>query len=304
MTDPRLSVIIPATDSPPTLDRCLAAVRAAAGPGDELIVVTAPPGSGPAAARNLGAQRAENELLAFVDADVLPHPDALARIRQALAEGRAEAVFGCYDDAPEAPGRVSRFRNLLHHHVHAGSPGAAETFWAGLGGAQRASFERAGGFDAARFPRPSVEDVELGMRLRDAGARIELDPAIRGTHLKAWSLRSLLATDLLRRGIPWVALAVERGRMPATLNLGWQHRAGALAALALALSLALRRPRAAALALLAQLAIHRRLYALLARRGGPALLASGVALHSLHHLVSILSVPLGMLSGVRGRGPR
>ena len=44
-----------------------------------------------------------------------------------------------------------------------------------------------GGFDAERFPFPSVEDVELGLRLSAQGARIGLDPSVRGKHLKAWS---------------------------------------------------------------------------------------------------------------------
>ena len=39
---PRLSVIVPATNAPPTLDRCLSAVEPRLGPGDELIVVREP----------------------------------------------------------------------------------------------------------------------------------------------------------------------------------------------------------------------------------------------------------------------
>ncbi len=53
-----LSLVVPATDDPPTLRRCRDAVGAASEPPDEVIVVTAPRGSGPAAARNDGAARA------------------------------------------------------------------------------------------------------------------------------------------------------------------------------------------------------------------------------------------------------
>ena len=49
------------------------------------------------------------------------------------------------------------------------------------------------------------------MRLHAAGRRIVLDPAVRGTHLKRWTLRSMLRTDLAARGAPWVALRLERG---------------------------------------------------------------------------------------------
>ena len=49
------------------------------------------------------------------------------------------------------------------------------------------------------------------MRLHAAGHRIVLEPAVRGTHLKRWTLGSMLATDLGARGAPWVALRLERG---------------------------------------------------------------------------------------------
>ena len=56
-------------------------------------------------------------------------------------------------------------------------------------------------------------------------------------------------------------------------------------------SLLARRPRLAAAALLANLVLDRDLYALLARRGGPKLLAAGIGLHQLHQLAAAASVP-------------
>ena len=180
--------MVPATDAPATLGPCLEAIAAGLGPGDELIVVEAPPGLAPAAARNDGASRAVGDVLVFVDADVVVHADALARLRAALADPSVDAVFGSYDDEPSAPGVVSAYRNLLHHHVHQQGAGEARTFWTGLGAIRRDVSVAAGGFDADAFPRPSVEDVELGARLFAAGARIVLDPLVQGTHLKEWRL--------------------------------------------------------------------------------------------------------------------
>jgi len=289
-----LSVVIPATDRPASLARCLAAVARSSEP-HEVTVVTAPAGAGPAVARNLGVARGSGEIVVFVDSDVEVHPDALRRLREALErDPRLDAVFGSYDDRPADPAVVSRFRNLLHHHVHVSSPGPAATFWAGLGAIRRDVFEASGGFDEQRYPRPSIEDIELGMRLHAAGGRIELEPAARGTHLKTWTLRSMLRTDFAARGAPWVALQLEAGRAAGSLNLTWRQRIAAAAAVTSALAAARRRPRLAVTALLVMAAPNARFYALLARCGGPRLALAGVPLHFAHHLAAAASVPAGL----------
>ena len=206
--------------------RCARIAFTCLGPHDEALVVfdgTPPPApewlrdsragllstgvrSGPAAARNLAARTAHSEILVFVDADVEVHPDALERIRARFdADSGLAAVFGSYDDRPAAAGVVSRFRNLLHHHTHSSHPGPASTFWAGCGAVRRQSFLALSGFDAA-YDRPCIEDIEFGLRLSDAGRRIELDPSIQGTHHKRWTLRSMVATDIRQRAIPWSRL--------------------------------------------------------------------------------------------------
>ena len=177
------------------MDRCVEAILAATDPPDEVIVVDSPPGMGPAAARNAGAARAKGSILVFVDSDVLVHADAFTRIRAAFeAEPDLAAVFGSYDDLPSMHGVVSTFRNMLHHYVHQGSGGVATTFWAGLGAVRREAFVEVDGFDDWRFRSPSVEDIELGLRLATAGGLIRLDPEIQGTHLKRWGFGSMLLT--------------------------------------------------------------------------------------------------------------
>lgn len=292
-----LSVIVPATDEPATLPRCVAAIRASLPPNAELIVETTPRGGGPAAARNAAAARARGEILVFVDSDVVIEPTALGAIASRFAcDPGLTAVFGSYDDSPAAPGAVSRFRNLLHHHVHQGAAGQAETFWAGLGAVRREEFEAAGGFDAQRFPRAAIEDIELGARLRDRGGRIHLDPAIQGTHLKRWTLRSMVGTDFARRGVPWARLQLERRSAGGALNLAPRQRASALAAATAAMALATRRPAAATAATGVMVALNASLYVLLARSGGPRLATTGVGLHVLHHCTAIASVPAALAS--------
>ena len=315
---PTLAAIVPATDGSATLDRCLAAIREAPEPPEEVIPVTEPSGIGPAAARNGGAASSSADILVFIDADVVVHQDTFVRLRSAFASDPGlSALFGSYDDTPEADGTVSGFRNLLHHHVHLRGAGRVASFWTGLGAIRREVFEQAGGFDEELFsePQASVEDIELGMRLAARGARTELDPQIRGTHLKQWTLGEMVRVDFANRGMPWVALLLRNrnGGAPApppepdapspdrALNLGWPHRLSAFACLLGVLAVVLRRPRLAALSVVALLGLNRPFYALLARRLGIRGAAAGVGLHAIHHLTALSSAPAGAVLYLRWR---
>lgn len=328
----RLSIIVPAYNSPRELAECLAALRADAAPGTELIVVDDAStdetpdvakaagatvirlvrNGGPGAARNHGVAHADGDVILFVDADVVVAPGAVGRVARAFAEDpRLAALFGSYDDRPRAPGLVSRYRNLLHHFVHHTGRAEASTFWAGLGAVRREAFVAVGGFDAVRFPRPSIEDIELGARLRRAGRRIRLDPMVQGTHLKRWTLGSMVQVDITRRALPWARLIVETAHTPTDLNLRPSQRVTAiLAGLAvLALALTPLRPAPAlgvALGALAGVAVlNRRFYALLWRRGGLPLLAAGFPLHVLYFLYSAATFVFAALEArLPGRGRR
>jgi hypothetical protein len=300
-----LSVVIPATNRPATLERVLAAVERADEAPEEIIVVEEPANAGPATARNVGSKRASGDVLVFVDADVEVHLDAFSRIRAAF-DGDLDltAVFGSYDDDPGAHGMVSDFRNLLHHYVHHRGAGATATFWAGLGAVRRDAFLRAGGFDERRFPHPSIEDIELGARLHRDGERLVLDPSIQGKHLKRWTLSGMVETDLRRRGVPWLRLMLEDGAPSTILNLGWRHRVSTGASLALLAAVPLRNARLAAGLGVVLLALEGDFYLFLLRRRGPQLLVAGVPLLIVHRVTSAASMPVALAGHLRERSSR
>ena len=171
---PSLSAVVPATDRPDSLARCLQAIREANDPPEEVVVVDECELPGPAAARNDGAHRATGDILVFVDADVLPHADAFERVRSAF-ESSPEliAVFGSYDDAPEATGTVSSFRNLLHHHVHQQAAGRGDDV---LGGSRRRSPRRVPRRRRVRS-RAVPDGVDRGHRARRPSCARRRDPA-------------------------------------------------------------------------------------------------------------------------------
>jgi glycosyltransferase involved in cell wall biosynthesis len=245
----KISVIVPVYNGGSHLRLCLNALLASTQPPTELIVVddastddsSAAAASeagvkvfslerreGPAAARNFGAQRADGDVLLFVDADVLVRPETIARLAATFAQDSGlAAIFGSYDDAPAEKNFLSQYKNLFHHFVHQQSSREAATFWAGCGAIRREIFLNAGGFDQVRYERPSVEDIELGYRLTLAGHRIVLDKNLHVKHLKRWNIKSLLTTDVMNRAVPWSQLIMESGRMVNDLNLRVSDRVSA-----------------------------------------------------------------------------
>jgi GT2 family glycosyltransferase len=257
-------------------------------------------GRGPAAARNRGASEARGDVLLFLDADVRVHPDTLERLLDALADPGVAAAFGSYDDAPAARSWISLYKNLSHHFVHQRSRPEASTFWAGCGVIRRAAFEAAGGFDEG-YERPSIEDVELGYRLRGAGLRIRLVAAAQVTHLKRWTLGSWLASDLRDRAIPWARL-VRAGRgLPSDLNFTRRDRAAtALTGLGLgALAASVLEPRLLVVAgamLLGALALDAPLLSFLGARVSAPFAVAAAGLHLLHRAAGLLGFALGFVT--------
>jgi glycosyltransferase involved in cell wall biosynthesis/4-amino-4-deoxy-L-arabinose transferase-like glycosyltransferase len=311
-SSPSVSMIVPVYNNPRDLRECLAALIASAHPDAEIIVVddastddtpsvAAQMGvhvlqlaknSGPAVARNYGASQAQGDILFFVDADVVIASDAVRRVVQLFTEHPdLTAVFGSYDARPRAQGIVSQYRNLLHHFVHQNGNPEASTFWAGCGAIRRSVFREVGGFDGERFPRSSIEDIELGYRLRRAGHRILLDKALQGTHLKRWTLRSVIRTDILHRAIPWSRLILESKKAPDDLNLtGGQRLSIALVGLAcIALLLAVFRFELiflSGVAIIGVMILNRQLFAFLSRQHGFFFATLSIPLHLLHYLYS------------------
>lgn len=243
----RVSVIVPVCNGGSDFVRSLQALRASTADFPwELIVVddgssdasaeqarvagarvltTQRPRSGPAIARNIGAMAAQGEILLFVDADVVVTPATIAEVAAEFEKDpKLDALFGSYDRRPAAPNFVSQYKNLFHHYVHQSSRPGVTTFWAGCGAIRSAVFQEVGGFDSSLYGRPSIEDIELGYRLTRAGYIVRLCHHIQVTHLKRWTARSLLRTDIRDRGIPWVRLLLRERVFAMDLNLEIANR--------------------------------------------------------------------------------
>jgi glycosyltransferase involved in cell wall biosynthesis len=256
--------------------------------------------NGPAVARNRAAEAARGQVLVFIDADVVASREAVSRAAAIVRrQTDTAAVFGAYDETPADPGFCSQYKNLAHSYIHQSSSTIAQTFWAGFGAVRRDVFLALGGFDE-RFGRPSVEDIDLGYRLTAAGYRVRLDPSLRACHLKRWTLRGMIVSDIFDRGIPWTQLILRFGRFNSDLNMKSTYRAcvmlsyGILALLALSwLDWRALIPVpffAAALVLLSP-----RYYRFFYRQRGLWFVMRVFPLHYLYHLYNGLSFGVGTL---------
>jgi glycosyltransferase involved in cell wall biosynthesis len=265
---------------------------------------------GPAGARNVGAAAAQGNVLWFVDADVVVHPDGAQVLKDALERTGAAAVLGTYDEFPAATNFLSQYRNLAHRHHHVRAERSSETFFAGCGAVRTGAFRAVDGFDAERYPRASIEDVELGVRLRQRGYSIVIEPELQARHLKAWHFGDVVRCDILQNALPWARLVAD-GRVPEALHLSFAERIRTLLAWAFVLGalgwFATVVPFAAVLALFAvAIASNANLFLLFGRCNGWPFAIGAMAFHQLHYVYTSAAYVAGRLgwSPDRPRPPR
>lgn len=257
-------------------------------------VMVTPVNGGPGAARNLAASAVDSDILWLVDSDVIAWPNGPAQIRAAFDEQNVRAVFGSYDNSPDGTPWFSRYKNLTHRFYHQKALREAQTFWAGCGAVDREFFLSIGGFDVETYRVPSIEDIELGYRIRRAGGRILLLPSFQGKHLKVWSIRNAIFTDIFRRALPWSRLMIAREGLADDLNTGRVERLKAAVAGLLLLSLFALPfasglwPLTMGLAALA-LALNWQFARFLSDNGGPIFAAGALLFHQVYFAYSTIA---------------
>jgi len=325
---PRLSVVMPVYNAEATLAECLTRLsrssfgdfevvlvddgstdqsRAIAA-GFPLRVVPTAGRIGPAAARNLGADAAEGELLFFLDADVMVRPDTLSRIVAAFERDAIEGVIGVQAAEMRHRDLVSQYKNLWMRWTYCRRRGDVPLFYTTAAAIHRDAFLRAGGFDQG-YATPNVEDTAFGQKLARLGIRVRIDPALEVEHVKRYSLGGLLRTDFAR------AVAMTRLKLRAPRDLAQNNTSiplrymasvplATLGAPALVAGAALGSAAAAgagAIALAGAVALNRGfLAAIRASEGAPRALAA-IPLLWLELLVVGAGTGVGMLTYVLGR---
>jgi glycosyltransferase involved in cell wall biosynthesis len=317
---PFFSIIIPVYNGGDPFKRCLDSIRRSSFSDLELILVDdgSSDGSddfaeqagvsvfrtggqqGPAAARNVGAQMARGHYLGFIDADCELQANTLAELARLFeSDPGLDAVFGSYDASPAAANFISQYKNLFHHYVHQHSSEEAATFWTGCGAIKRSRFLKLGGFDLQRYRRPSIEDIDLGYRLKQAGGQIRLAKHIQVKHLKTWTFASLLRSDILDRGIPWTQLVLRHKAFAPDLNLQTHNRISVVAVYGLFIAVLVSLFQSPAIALVSGLAglmlwLNFDLYRFFGQQRGWLFALRVIPVHWLYYFYNAISFGCGL----------
>ncbi len=172
---------------------------------------------GPAAARNTGAAAARGEVILFLGDDTDPADHRLLARHATLHHERPEpeyAVLGkvVWDERrPVTP--LMRWLDtgpqFAYELLSPGPVDVAGFFYTAHVSLKKAAFDAAGGFDV-RFPYAAVEDMEIGLRLREGGVMLDYRPELVVLHshettLERWLERMRLvgrSAALLERMYP------------------------------------------------------------------------------------------------------
>lgn len=196
-----LSIIIPAYNAENFIGRLLETIQRSDFHGYEIIVVddgsrdnTAAVAkeypvkfirlsrnSGPAAARNKGAEAAEGGILVFFDADIQIEPDTLSKIAEKFETNPdVKVLVGTYSDEPLNPGFFPRFKALWFTSLFDPKAIYTDSLEGFCTAIQKEVFKESGGFNPC-FRDSSAEDYELGCRLRRK-YKIHFAPDIKVRH--------------------------------------------------------------------------------------------------------------------------
>lgn len=192
----KISIIIPTFNSAKVLQKCLESLtnQTIRSEGYEVIVVDDgstdrtkdtvakypvkylyQQNSGPAAARNHGAEQAQGEIVLFTDADCEPQPNWIEEMVKPMDDPQVIGVKGAYKTRQKE--LVARLVQIEYEHKYERMKkfkyiDFIDTYSAGY---RENIFLKYGGFDE-RYPKASVEDQEFSFRLSHDGYKMVFNP--------------------------------------------------------------------------------------------------------------------------------
>jgi len=224
-----ISIIIPNHQGGSTIGNCLEAVFASRYRNFEVIVVDdcsrdnsieviqgfpcmlirLDTHSGAAQARNIGASHSHGDILFFTDADCIVQPDTLTLVSQSVTRAEPNVVIGgTYTCIPFDSSFYSLFQSVFVNYSETRETQHPDYIATHAMVIDARSFRKSGGFSEKFLP--ILEDVDFSHRLRRAGYRLIMSPAIQVQHIFNFSLYLSLRNAIIK-SMYWTMYSIKNG---------------------------------------------------------------------------------------------
>jgi len=167
---------------------------------NNVIIITNSRNRGPAFCRNMGAQYAKGDVLAFVDSDMLVNENVFSLILRHFGqkENQNTVLVGVYSKETYYKNFYSiHYNQRIRYGFISNENNDAPPINAGIFSLKKEVFESVGGF-WNKFKGASVEDIELGKRFEKNGIKIKIIPELSVCHVKYMNISKHLLNDFKR----------------------------------------------------------------------------------------------------------
>ncbi len=246
----KISVIVPVFNAQRTLRRCLERLSTLDDPNHEILlvddastdgsaelgaaygakVVRLPERRGPAVARNIGAEEASGEILAFTDSDCLVESDWLTHIRRHLTVEKNDIVTGGYKALPWQ-NVIGRLNSYNHDNESFNRfPSVTDTLTGGNFALRKGIHDENPRLEEGVFGRfASAEDTVLGLVLSKK-YRIHYFTDMAVGHIGPESLPRFFREFFIRGFSRTVISILFRDRITNSRNISYRYVVGHMAA--------------------------------------------------------------------------
>ncbi|MBP7461606.1 MAG: hypothetical protein KBA26_09995, partial [Candidatus Delongbacteria bacterium] len=153
---------------------------------------------------------------------IVIRPGIPARIREKMADSSISAVVGVYSGDESDQGLVTRYKNHWIRFSYCLYQGPIDWIFGSITAMRKETFDRTHGFNTSLAARDGIDDIEFGKRLVENGFRIELDTGLIVTHLKEFTLFSLLRNEFYR-SMGFARLAMLLGQTGQSIGHGFAN---------------------------------------------------------------------------------
>ena len=212
-----ISVIIPIYNSNSTIKECLEAVFNSNFKNFEVIIVSdnskdnsvqiakeynckiieLPENNGPAFARNIGAENAKEDILFFIDSDVIIKKNALQHVSEIFNNNEINVLQGIYSHAPFYNNMATQYQQSFYcYYTWQENKKYSSTLVSMCFAIRKKVFLESKGFNT-KIKSATAEDEEFGYKLIDKGNKILISRELNEEHRVNYSINKFIKRNFI-----------------------------------------------------------------------------------------------------------